>query len=142
MKMQNTSGNQSTKPSGITWQLEKTKTGFSAYSEKYPIYSTARNLELLMPKLNEAAALYFGLPEDKDVQFRHTVHIDFQLFFVHYKILNARILAERIGMSPALLSQYIRGKKNPSLLQLQRISNGMKKISKEIAGVSFRSAED
>jgi transcriptional regulator with XRE-family HTH domain len=45
-------------------------------------------------------------------------------------------------MSPALLSQYIRGKKNPSLLQLQRISNGMKQISKEIAGVSFRGAKD
>ena len=124
-------------PSRITWRLEETKTGFSAYSEKYPIYSTARDLESLMPQLNEAAALYFEVPEEEEAQFRHTLHIDFRTFFIHYKILNARILAERIGMSSALLSQYIRGKKNPSVSQLQRIRKGMLQISRELAGVNF-----
>jgi hypothetical protein len=124
-------------PTRITWQLEETKTGFSAYSEKYPIYSTARDLESLIPQLNEAAALYFEVPEKEETQFRHTLHIDFRAFFIHYKILNARILAERIGMSSALLSQYIRGKKNPSVAQLQRIRKGMLQISRELAGVNF-----
>ena len=124
-------------PSRITWQLEETKTGFSAYSEKFPIYSTARDLESLMPQLNEAAALYFAVSEEEETQFRHTLHIDFQTFFIHYKILNARILAQRIGMSSALLSQYIRGKKNPSVSQLQRIRKGMLQISQELAGVNF-----
>ena len=124
-------------PSRITWQLEETKTGFSAYSEKFPIYSTARDLESLMPQLNEAAALYFAVSEEEETQFRHTLHIDFQTFFIHYKILNARILAQRIGMSSALLSQYIRGKKNPSVSQLKRIRKGMLQISQELAGVNF-----
>ena len=124
-------------PSRITWQLEETKTGFSAYSEKFPIYSTARDLESLMPQLNEAAALYFAVSEEEETQFRHTLHIDFQTFFIHYKILNARILAQRIGMSSALLSQYIRGKKNPSVSQLQRIRKGMLQISQELSGVNF-----
>ena len=124
-------------PSRITWQLEETKTGFSAYSEKFPIYSTARDLESLMPQLNEAAALYFEVSSEEETQFRHTLHIDFQTFFIHYKILNARILAQRIGMSSALLSQYIRGKKNPSVSQLQRIRKGMLQISQELAGVNF-----
>jgi len=124
-------------PSRITWQLEETKTGFSAYSEKFPIYSTARDLESLMPQLNEAAALYFAVSEEEETHFRHTLHIDFQTFFIHYKILNARILAQRIGMSSALLSQYIRGKKNPSVSQLQRIRKGMLQISQELAGVNF-----
>ena len=124
-------------PSRITWQLEETKTGFSAYSEKFPIYSTARDLESLMPQLNEAAALYFEVSEEEETHFRHTLHIDFQTFFIHYKILNARILAQRIGMSSALLSQYIRGKKNPSVSQLQRIRKGMLQISQELAGVNF-----
>ena len=124
-------------PSRITWQLEETKTGFSAYSEKFPIYSTARDLESLIPQLNEAAALYFEVSEEEETQFRHTLHIDFQTFFIHYKILNARILAQRIGMSSALLSQYIRGKKNPSVSQLQRIRKGMLQISQELAGVNF-----
>jgi len=124
-------------PSRITWQLEETKTGFSAYSEKFPIYSTARDLESLIPQLNEAAALYFEVSEEEETHFRHTLHIDFQTFFIHYKILNARILAQRIGMSSALLSQYIRGKKNPSVSQLQRIRKGMLQISQELAGVNF-----
>ena len=124
-------------PTRITWQLEETKTGFSAYSEKYPIYSTASDLESLMPQLNEAAALYFEVSEEEETHFRHTLHIDFRAFFIHYKILNARILAERIGMSSALLSQYIRGKKNPSVAQLQRIRKGMLQISRELAGVNF-----
>ena len=124
-------------PSRITWQLEETKTGFSAYSEKFPIYSTARDLESLIPQLNEAAALYFEVSEEEETHFRHTLHIDFQTFFIHYKILNARILAQRIGMSSALLSQYIRGKKNPSVSQLKRIRKGMLQISQELAGVNF-----
>ncbi|MFM2201079.1 MAG: hypothetical protein RL040_279 [Bacteroidota bacterium] len=124
-------------PSRITWQLEETKTGFSAYSEKFPIYSSARDLESLMPQLNEAAALYFEVLEEEETHFRHTLHIDFRTFFIHYKILNARILAQRIGMSSALLSQYIRGKKNPSVSQLQRIRKGMLQISQELAGVNF-----
>ena len=137
MQTRKTKQQKSTIPSRITWQLEETKTGFSAYSEKYPIHSTARDLESLMPKLNEAAALYFEIPEEEETQFRHTLHIDFRTFFIHYKILNARILAERIGMSSALLSQYIRGKKNPSVSQLQRIQKGMLQISRELAGVNF-----
>jgi transcriptional regulator with XRE-family HTH domain len=124
-------------PSRITWQLEETKTGFSAYSEKFPIYSSARDLESLMHQLNEAAALYFEVSEEEETHFRHTLHIDFRTFFIHYKILNARILAQRIGMSSALLSQYIRGKKNPSVSQLQRIRKGMLQISQELAGVNF-----
>lgn len=124
-------------PSRIVWYLEETKTGFSAYAEKYPIYSTASDLESLMPTLNEAAALYFELTEEDSSQFRHMLHIDFRTFFVHYKILNARILAERIGMSSTLLSQYIRGKKNPSAEQLMRIRKGVLQISRELAGVQF-----
>jgi hypothetical protein len=124
-------------PSRITWQLEETKTGFSAYSVNYPIYSTARNLESLIPQLNEAAGLYFAVSDEEEFPFRHSLRIDFRAFFIHYKILNARILAERIGMSSALLSQYIRGKKNPSPTQLQRIHKGISQISRELAGVNF-----
>lgn len=137
MNKKKTTHQKNTLPSCITWRLEETKTGFSAYSDKYPIYSTARDLESLMPQLNEAAALYFALAGDDEIEFRHSLHIDFQTFFVHYKILNARILAQRIGMSSALLSQYIRGKKNPSVTQLQRIRKGILQISRELAGVNF-----
>jgi predicted RNase H-like HicB family nuclease len=124
-------------PSKITWQLEETKTGFSAFAEQFSIYTTADDLESLMPQLNEAAALYFEIPDEETISFRHSIHVDLQTFFVNYKILNARILALRIGMSPSLLSQYIRGKKSPSLRQIERIREGIQQISRELAGVHF-----
>jgi transcriptional regulator with XRE-family HTH domain len=40
-------------------------------------------------------------------------------------------------MSSTLLSQYIRGKKNPSAEQLMRIRKGVLQISRELAGVQF-----
>lgn len=124
-------------PSKIKWQLEETKTGFSAFAEEFSLYTTAGDLESLMPQLNEAAALYFEIPAEAKISFKHSICVDLQTFFVNYKILNARILALRIGMSPSLLSQYIRGKKSPSLRQVERIREGIRQISRELAGVSF-----
>ena len=130
------------KTSKINWQLEETKTGFSAFAEQFSIYTTAGNLESLIPQLNEAAALYFEIPAVETISFRHSIHVDLQTFFVNYKILNARILALRIGMSPSLLSQYIRGKKSPSLRQIERIREGIQQISRELAGVNFVAREN
>ena len=124
-------------PTKIKWQVEQTKTGFSAFAEQYAIYTTADKLETLMPQLNESAALYFEIPVEDQTSFQHSIRVDFQTFFVNYKILNARLLALRIGMSPSLLSQYIRGKKSPSLKQVERIREGIQQISRELAGVNL-----
>ena len=90
-----------------------------------------------MPQLNESAALYFEIPVEDQTSFQHSIRVDFQTFFVNYKILNARLLELRIGMSPSLLSQYIRGKKSPSLKQVERIREGIQQISRELAGVNL-----
>jgi transcriptional regulator with XRE-family HTH domain len=124
-----------TLPARLAWKLERTRSGFSAYTESYPVYTTSKKLESLMPLLHESAALYFDVDDAAAGKIRHIVHVDFRTFFAHYKVLNARILAERIGMNPTLLSQYIRGNKNPTLQQLQRISEGVKQIAKELTGV-------
>jgi hypothetical protein len=39
--------------------VEKTKTGFSAYSEEYPIYTTSRTIPKLINNSFEATQLYF-----------------------------------------------------------------------------------
>ena len=39
--------------------IEKTKTGFSAYSEDYAIFTTARTIPELIGNTVEAANLYF-----------------------------------------------------------------------------------
>ena len=58
---------------------------------------------------------------------------DLQQFFQHYRVINAKVLASRIGMNPSLLSQYVRGKKEPSQKQVLRIMAGLQEIGRELA---------
>lgn len=62
---------------------------------------------------------------------------DLESFFDFYKVINAKALSERIGMSQSLLSQYINGIKKPSAKQTKRILQGVHQIGKELSEVRF-----
>lgn len=62
---------------------------------------------------------------------------DLASFFEYYKIINAKALSERIGMSQSLLAQYINGIKKPSSAQIKRILTGIQQVGKELAEVQF-----
>ena len=114
--------------------IEKTKTGFSAYAEDYPVYTTGTTINELLDNSNEAFALYF---EDKKKEIRPIYfEIDLKQFFQFYKVLNSKAVAEKIGMNPTLLSQYVRGHKKPSEKQSRRILYGINKIGQELAEMS------
>ncbi len=116
--------------------VEKTDTGFSAYSEEYPIYTTGRTVPELINHAYEACWLYF---EDK-YQISHEnlkFEIDFTQFFQYYKVLNAKFLAERIGMNPSLLSQYVQGHKKPSENQTEKILTGIHRIGQELSEMNL-----
>src|SRR5664280_3247646 len=87
--------------------IEKTKTGFSAYSEDYPVFTTGATVNELLDNANEAFSFYF---DDKNQGTQEIYYeIDFKQFFQYYKVINSKVLAEKIGMNPTLLSQYVRG---------------------------------
>ena len=95
--------------------VEKTDTGFSAYSSDYLIFTTGKSVSELISNAYEAAELYF---EEEAVKLNPddmTFEIDFQQFFEYYKVLNPKKFAERIGINPILLSEYIQGSKSPSV---------------------------
>ncbi len=118
----------------IVFIIEKTDTGFSAYSEVYPIYTTGVSVNELLENTNEAFTLYF---EDKNQGTQQIYYeIDFKQFFQYYKVINSKALAEKIGMNPTLLSQYVRGHKRPSEQQSRRILYGINKIGQELAEMS------
>jgi len=54
----------------------------------------------------------------------------------NYKVINSKALAEKIGMNPTLLSQYVRGHKKPSEIQSRRILYGINRIGQELAEMS------
>ena len=81
--------------------VEKTKTGFSAYplDEQIPVGTTGRTISELQDNILEVLNFYF---EDQGYEVTKTniqLQIDLQQFFQYYKVLNARHLAEKIGMN-------------------------------------------
>jgi transcriptional regulator with XRE-family HTH domain len=62
---------------------------------------------------------------------------DLESFFDFYKVINAKALSERIGMSQSLLAQYIKGIKKPSATQTKRILQGVQQIGRELTEVRF-----
>jgi transcriptional regulator with XRE-family HTH domain len=69
----------------------------------------------------------------KDVSLSY----DLKSFFEFYRVINAKVLAERIGMNQSLLAQYIHGIKKPSQTQIKRILKGVHEIGKELTEIDL-----
>lgn len=117
--------------------IEKTETGYSAYSENYPVYTVGSNLDELKNNILEALNLYFEKAEDKVSEFDLKITLDLPQFFEFYKVINAKALSDRIGMNQSLLAQYINGNKKPSSAQTQRILKGVQQIGRELSEIGF-----
>ena len=121
----------------IVMILEKTKTGFSAYSRDYSIFTTGKTISELLDNAFEAANLYF---EEEKILIAHEnikFEIDFKQFFKYYRVLNSKFLADRIGMNPTLLSQYVQGHKKPSDAQRDKILFGIHQIGQELSEINL-----
>jgi len=121
----------------IVATVEKTNTGYSAYSEKYPVFTTGKTVTELIDNFVEAMNLFL---EDQNEYITHKnikLNFDLKLFFQYYRVLNSKFLAERIGMNPSLLSQYVQGKKKPSPKQAGKILTGIHEIGKELSELNL-----
>ena len=117
--------------------VEVTNSGYSAFTRDVPVYTTGSSITEVYANISEAMSL---LHEDKQVEYgpqNFTLKFDFQQFFSHYRVLNAKFLAERIGLNPSLLSQYVSGTKEPSPKQVLRIINGINALGEELASLTF-----
>lgn len=117
--------------------IERTQTGYSAYADGLPVFTTSATIAELYENVLEALNLYY---EDQGIDLTTAnlkLQLDLQQFFQHYRVLNASFLASRIGMNPTLLSQYVQGIKRPSAKQTRRILQGIQSIGKELADLEF-----
>ncbi|MCX6219783.1 MAG: XRE family transcriptional regulator [Bacteroidia bacterium] len=117
--------------------VEKTDTGFSAYSVDYPIYTTGKSVTDLINNAYEAANLYYEDQEIKITRDNIKFELDFRQFFQYYKVINSKLLADRIGMNATLLSQYVTGHKKPSETQTEKILMGIHQIGQELAEINL-----
>lgn len=121
----------------IVFIVELTSTGYGAYSEVYPIFTTGKDVNSLTRNALEATNFYFEELKSQLTLDDLSFVFDLKEFFNHYKVLNARTLAKRIGINPTLLSQYVNGKKKPSLQQTTRIFEGVNQLGQELQRFSF-----
>ncbi len=121
----------------ITVTLEKTSTGFSAFANDYPVYTTGKDIPELIGNTIEALNLYFEETGTIVKQDNLNFLIDFKQFFQYYKVLNAKFLARKIGINETLLSQYVQGRKKPSDQQTNKILEGIHQIGRELAEINL-----
>jgi predicted RNase H-like HicB family nuclease len=117
--------------------IERTKTGYSAYATKFPVYTVGKSLPALKANILEALNLYL---EDQQITVAEDdlrVTLDLPSFFEFYNVINAKALSARIGMNQSLLAQYIKGIKKPSAAQTTRILKGVQQVGKELASINF-----
>jgi predicted RNase H-like HicB family nuclease len=117
--------------------VEKTDTGFSAYTEDFPIFTTGKTISELLDNAYEATNLYFEDEKLKVLRENLKFEIDFKQFFQYYKVLNSKFLADKIGMNPTLLSQYVQGHKKPSDSQTEKILLGIHQIGQELSEINL-----
>ncbi len=117
--------------------VERTKTGYSAYVEKYPVYTVGSSLEQLKANMLEALNLQFEKQGKTLTEDDLKITLDLPHFFEFYKVINVKALSERIGINQSLLAQYIKGIKKPSATQTQRILKGVQQVGKELAAIRF-----
>ncbi|MCU0352064.1 MAG: XRE family transcriptional regulator [Flavobacterium sp.] len=117
--------------------VEKTDTGFSAFSADLPVFSTGSNMTQLQDNVLEA--LQFAYDETPTTISKEQIEleIDLKQFFQYYRVINAKYLAERIGMNQTLFSQYVKGHKKPSSKQTSRIIRGLHEIGRELSTLQF-----
>lgn len=127
----------STMKKKVVFILEKTETGFSAYAVGYPIFTTGKTISGLLDNAIEAAGFYFEETDIKVTRANIKFEVDFEQFFKYYRVLNSKFLAERIGMNPTLLSQYVQGRKKPSDNQRDKILVGIHQIGQELSEINL-----
>lgn len=117
--------------------VEKTNTGYSAFADDLNVFSTAKDISSLYDNLLDALNLFYEKRNVEVFPDNLKLNLDLKQFFQHYRVINASFLAERIGMNPTLLSQYVRGKKKPSNKQTTRIIEGIRSIGRELSDLTL-----
>jgi predicted RNase H-like HicB family nuclease len=113
--------------------VEKTSTGFSAYAEDLPVFTTGKSMTELKANILEATNLYQEEIGGNAISLDDiNITLDLPQFFEYFKVINAKALSERVGMNQSLLAQYVGGQKKPSAKQVDKILTGIRELGREL----------
>ncbi len=123
-----------------TFIVEKTNTGYSAYSENGNdfVATAGSSMPELRQNIIDAINTYRENEGLKSITEKDLiVKLDIPQFFEYYNVINSTALAERIGVSRSLLSQYANGIKKPSTKQVNKILEGVRSLGKELSQIEL-----
>lgn len=124
----------------VLMTVEASKTGFSIYSENFPVHGYGKSVAEAKQDLKEAfdeLILFYkeeNRPFESDVVFEY--NYDLKSIFNYFGI-EGKKLAEKIGMNDSLLRQYTNGITSPSIKQKKRIEEGLHEIGRELLHVQL-----
>ena len=115
--------------------IEKGEDGFWGRIEDNEslITSFGETIDRLRSCMMEAMELYFEELEKPIPKYEFELVMDIQEFFIINDFINISTLAKRIGMNSSLLRQYAKGIKFPSLKQVNKIENAIRKIGYQLS---------
>ncbi len=116
----------------IKFIITPTPSGYIGKCDSAEIVVEGNTLLEIQKNALEDAINYFSRSKPPKSVCQLDFEIDYQDFFDSYKVINSKHLAQRIGMNESLLSQYVNGKKKPSMNQVNRIVAGIHEIGKEL----------
>lgn len=120
----------------VNFYVEKTTTGFSAYSEDFGIVATGRTLKALERDAQDGLEGQCEVTDENPEDFQLSYTYDFAALFEVFR-LNVDSVADYIGVNPTLISQYINQKKVPSKKQKDRIESGIHSYAKALTNFRF-----
>lgn len=126
--------------------LEKSSTGYSAFSEDLPGTVTAgENIDEVMENFKEVLEMRADyleetgkVKESEDIRNAHvTYYLDLKTFFEYYSLFNKSELANYLGINPSLLRRLSSGREELSEKKALQIKNGLHKLASEIKQFDF-----
>lgn len=130
----------------ISITIEKTSTGFSAYSKDAKgIYTTGTSIDELKENIREVIEEQVDyLQEIGDTVNAENLRsanieykIDLEQFFEYFSMFNKTEFAKYIGLNPSLLRGYSKGGVYISDDRVRKIEEGIHRLGKELTSVSF-----
>ncbi len=117
--------------------VEKTSTGYSAYSRDYDgVASVGDSWEEVKANFQEAIGFHFeGMEEDGEevpTAYKLDFSLDVAQLFEHYKVFNITALSDYLGINVQQLHQYKDGHKIASEKTSLKILSGLHNFGKEL----------
>jgi len=126
--------------------LEKSSTGYSAFSENLPGLVTAgENIDEVKENFKEVLEMQADYLEEKgknkeSEELRNanvTYYLDLKTFFEYYSLFNKSELAKYLDINPSLLRRLSSGREELSDKKALQIKNGLHKLAAELNHFDF-----